>query len=97
MRSELVQLKLNLGTSVGESTPTEAEHGTPDGHGGPSVAEVHDSNRTFEVRAPPWMARCRDGGKRPLIEVSVLNVDKMEMTNLESSQTVLLRQNFDTI
>ncbi|WP_139024174.1 hypothetical protein [Desulfosporosinus sp. OT] len=22
---------------------------------------VHDSNRTFEVRAPPWMARCRDG------------------------------------
>ncbi|GAB6153135.1 hypothetical protein JCM17380_18850 [Desulfosporosinus burensis] len=21
----------------------------------------HDSNRTFEVRAPPWMARRRDG------------------------------------
>ncbi len=27
--SELVQLKLNLETSVGESTPTEAEYGTP--------------------------------------------------------------------
>ena len=22
---------------------------------------VHDSNRTFEVRTSPWMARCRDG------------------------------------
>jgi hypothetical protein len=21
----------------------------------------HDSNRTFEVRTPPWMVRCRDG------------------------------------
>jgi hypothetical protein len=27
--SELVQLKLNIETSVGESTPTEAEHGIP--------------------------------------------------------------------
>jgi len=27
--SELVQLKLNIGASVGESTPTEAEIGTP--------------------------------------------------------------------
>jgi len=27
--SELVQLKLNIGTSVGDSTPTEAENGTP--------------------------------------------------------------------
>ena len=26
--SELVQLKLNIGTSVGDSTPTEAENGT---------------------------------------------------------------------
>ena len=26
----------------------------------------HDSNRTFEIRASPWMARCRDGvGIRP--------------------------------
>ena len=24
-------------------------------------SDDHDSNRTFEVRAPPWMARCRDG------------------------------------
>ena len=22
---------------------------------------VQDSNRTFEIRASPWMARCRDG------------------------------------
>ena len=29
MRSELVQLKLNIETSVGESTPTEAEYGVP--------------------------------------------------------------------
>jgi len=28
-RSELVQLKLNIETSVGESTPTEAEYGGP--------------------------------------------------------------------
>ena len=28
-QSELVQLKLNIETSVGESTPTEAEHGVP--------------------------------------------------------------------
>jgi len=27
--SELVQLKLNIETSVGESTPTEAEYGGP--------------------------------------------------------------------
>ena len=27
--SELVQLKLNIETSVGESTPTEAKYGTP--------------------------------------------------------------------
>ena len=27
--SELVQLKLNIETSVGESTPTEAEYGVP--------------------------------------------------------------------
>jgi len=27
--SELVQLKLNLETSMGESTPTEVEYGTP--------------------------------------------------------------------
>jgi len=29
MVSELVQLKLNIETSVGESTPTEAEYGVP--------------------------------------------------------------------
>ena len=23
------------------------------------VQHSHDSNRTFEVRTPPWMARCR--------------------------------------
>jgi len=27
-----------------------------------------DSNRTFEIRAPPWMARCRDGEKGPEIK-----------------------------
>ncbi|WP_282434437.1 hypothetical protein [Desulfosporosinus acididurans] len=27
--SELVQLKLNIETSVGDSTPTEAEYGRP--------------------------------------------------------------------
>ncbi len=27
--SELVQLKLNIGTWVGDSTPTQAEHGVP--------------------------------------------------------------------
>ena len=27
--SELVQLKLNIGASVGDSTPTEVEIGTP--------------------------------------------------------------------
>ena len=43
---------------MGESTPTEAEDGTPDGHGRPSVTEA------------------KDGEKRPLIEVGVLNVDK---------------------
>jgi hypothetical protein len=54
-------LKLNIETSVGESTPTEAEHRkTPDGHGGPSVAEA------------------MDGGKRPLIEVGVLEMEKLE-------------------
>ena len=26
-----------------------------------ATSDDHDSNRTFEVRAPPWMARCRDG------------------------------------
>ena len=59
---------------MGESTPTEAESGTPDGH---------DSNRTFEVRAPPRMARSRDGGKRPLIEVEVLDVDKGNLLQVE--------------
>src|SRR5665647_2306947 len=29
LESELVQLKLNIETSVGESTPTEAEYGVP--------------------------------------------------------------------
>ena len=29
MSSELVQLKLNIESSVGESTPTEAEYGVP--------------------------------------------------------------------
>ena len=29
LMSELVQLKLNIGTSVGESTPTEAEYEVP--------------------------------------------------------------------
>ena len=29
IQSELVQPKLNIGASVGESTPTEAEIGTP--------------------------------------------------------------------
>jgi len=32
--SELVQLKLNIGTSVGDSTPTEAENGTPTSRSG---------------------------------------------------------------
>ena len=43
---------------MAESTPTEVAQGTPDGHGGPSVAEA------------------MDGGKRPLIEVGALDVDK---------------------
>ena len=30
---------------MGESTPTEAKHGTPDGHGGPSVAEAMDGGK----------------------------------------------------
>ena len=30
---------------MGESTPTEAERGTPDGHGGPSVAEAMDGEK----------------------------------------------------
>src|SRR5665648_51395 len=25
------------------------------------VTKDHDSNTMFEVRAPPWMARCREG------------------------------------
>ena len=32
--SELVQLKLDIGTSVGDSTPTEAENGTPTSRSG---------------------------------------------------------------
>jgi hypothetical protein len=32
--SELVQLKLNIGTSVRDSTPTEAENGTPTSRSG---------------------------------------------------------------
>jgi hypothetical protein len=28
-----------------ESTPTEARHGSPDGHGGPSVAEAMDGGK----------------------------------------------------
>jgi len=27
-----------------------------------------DSNRTFEIRASPWMARCRDGKELPHAE-----------------------------
>ncbi|SPF45826.1 hypothetical protein SBF1_340019 [Candidatus Desulfosporosinus infrequens] len=34
-------------------------------HGWPSVPEAMTRARMFEVRTPPWMARCRDGKKGP--------------------------------
>jgi len=35
------------------------------GHGWPSVPVAKTRTRMFEVSAPPWMARCRDGEKGP--------------------------------
>jgi len=35
------------------------------GQGWPSVPVAKTRTRTFEIRAPPWMARCRDGEKGP--------------------------------
>ena len=36
-----------------------------------------NQTRMFEVRTPPWMARCRDGGKGPLKEVGVSELIKV--------------------
>jgi len=36
-----------------------------DGQGWPSVPVAKTRTRMFEVSAPPWMARCRDGEKGP--------------------------------
>ncbi|HZK83613.1 MAG TPA: hypothetical protein VFC58_02855, partial [Desulfosporosinus sp.] len=50
------------------------------------VTKDHDSNTMFEVRAPPWMARCReglgvpvamDGGKGPKIRTTFAHLGRI--------------------